>query len=246
MSLKGKVAIVTGAGSGIGRACGIRLAKDGADVAVWDIDAASAEETVTMINRSGGRAIACVGDASAEDAIAKLLARTRMELGSVTILVNNAAITGLCPFEKITTEEFDRMISVNLRGPFVLTQRIVPDMLAARWGRIINISSSSAQSGSVGMTHYGASKGGIVGFTKTLAVEFADKGITVNHIPPGFVDTPMLRSMPFNIEATAMASPMKRPGKPEDVAAACAYLASEDAGYVTGQTLSVNGGRYLQ
>jgi 2-hydroxycyclohexanecarboxyl-CoA dehydrogenase len=246
MSLKGRVAIVTGAGSGIGRACGIRLAKDGADVAVWDINPAGAEETVTMISRSGGRAIACVGDASAEDTIAELLARTHMELGSVTILVNNAAITGLCPFEKITTEAFDRMISVNLRGPFVLTQRIIPDMLAAHWGRIINISSSSAQSGSVGMTHYGASKGGIVGLTKTLAIEFADKGITINHIPPGFVDTPMLRNMPFNIEATAMASPMKRPGKPEDIAAACAYLASEDAGYVTGQTLSVNGGRYLQ
>jgi 2-hydroxycyclohexanecarboxyl-CoA dehydrogenase len=246
MSLKGRVAIVTGAGSGIGRACGIRLAEDGADVAVWNIDPDSAEETVTMISRSGGRAIACVGYASAEDAIAQLIARTHGELGAVTILVNNAAITGLCPFEKITTEAFDRMISVNLRGPFVLTQRIVPDMLAAHWGRIINISSSSAQSGSVGMTHYGASKGGITGLTKTLAIEFADKGITVNHIPPGFVDTPMLRKMPFNIEATAMASPMKRPGKPEDIAAACAYLASEDAGYVTGQTLSVNGGRYLQ
>jgi 2-hydroxycyclohexanecarboxyl-CoA dehydrogenase len=119
-------------------------------------------------------------------------------------------------------------------------------MLAARWGRIINISSSSAQSRSIGMTHYGASKGGLVGLTETLAIEFADKGITVNHIPPGFVDTPMLRNTPFDIEATAMLSPMKCPGTPDDVAAACAYLASEDAGFVTGQTLSLNGGRYLQ
>jgi 2-hydroxycyclohexanecarboxyl-CoA dehydrogenase len=182
-----------------------------------------------------------VGDASAQDTIARLLERTHADLGPVTILVNNAAITGLCPFEKISTEEFDRMIGINLRGPFLLTQRVIPDMLAANWGRIINISSSSAQSGSIGMTHYGASKGGIVGLTKTLAIEFAHRGITVNHIPPGFVDTPMLRKMPFNIEATAMDSPMKRPGKPEDIAGACAYLASEDAGYVTGQTLSVNG-----
>ena len=246
MSLIGKVAIVTGAGSGIGRACALRLASDGAKVAVWDIDPKGAEETVVLIDRSGGRAIACVGDASADEAIAKSLARTHSELGSVSILVNNAAITGLCPFEQITREAFDRMISVNLRGPFFLTQRVISDMLAAHWGRIINISSSSAQAGSIGMTDYGASKGGIVGLTKTLAMEFADKGITVNHIPPGFVDTPMLRKMPFNVEATAMASPMKRPGKPEDIAAACAYLASEDAGYVTGQTLSVNGGRYLQ
>ncbi len=246
MSLKGKVAVVTGAGSGIGRACAIRLAADDAEIAVWDIDHVGAEETVAIISRSGGRAIACVGDASDEDVIITLLARTRSVLGPVTILVNNAAISGFCPFPEITAEVFDRMIDINLRGPFILTQRIISDMLTARWGRIINISSSSAQSGSVGMTHYGASKGGIVGLTKTLAIEFADKCITVNHIPPGFVDTRMLRSMSFNIEATAMASPMKRAGKPEDVAAACAYLASEAAGYVTGQTLSVNGGRYLQ
>jgi 2-hydroxycyclohexanecarboxyl-CoA dehydrogenase len=246
MSLKEKVAVVTGAGSGIGRACSIRLAKQGCAVAVWDIDPAGAEETVTLIHRTGGRAMACVGDASAKDEIAKSCVRTRAQLGEVAILVNNAAISAFCPFREITPQAFDRMISVNLRGPFILTQAIIPDMLAARWGRIINISSSSAQSGSIGMTHYGASKGGIVGLTKTLAMEYADTGITVNHIPPGFVDTPMLRSMPFDIEATAMISPMKRPGKPEDVAAACAYLASEDASYVTGQTLSVNGGRYLQ
>jgi 2-hydroxycyclohexanecarboxyl-CoA dehydrogenase len=246
MSLKGKIAVVTGAGSGIGRACGLRLAEAGAAVAVWDIDAAGARDTVTAIEQAGGHAVACVGDASAPDDIAKSCAHTHAQLGNVAILINNAAITGLCPFLNITADAFDRMISVNLRGPFLLTQALIPDMLAARWGRIINISSSSAQAGSIGMTHYGASKGGIVGFTKTLAMEFADKGITVNHVPPGFVDTPMLRNMPFNVEQTAMASPMKRAGQPGDVAAACAYLASEDAGYVTGQTLSVNGGRYLQ
>jgi 2-hydroxycyclohexanecarboxyl-CoA dehydrogenase len=246
MSLKGKVAVVTGGGSGIGKACSIALADADAGVAVWDLNAAAAEETAEQIRAMGGKALACAGDASDEGAIAASLARTRAELGPVTILVNNAAITGFCSFLDIPLAVFDRMVAVNLRGPFVLTQAIVPDMLAASWGRIVNISSSSAQAGSVGMTHYGATKGGVVGLTKTLAMEFADKGITVNHIPPGFIDTPMTRAAPIDVDAVAAASPMKRAGKPEDVAAACVYLASEAAAYVTGQTLSVNGGRYLQ
>ncbi len=246
MPLEGKVAVVTGSGSGIGRAIAVRLASEGAAVAVWDINADNANETVEQITGGGARAIACVGDASAERDIDAALARTRSELGAITILVNNAAISDFCAFLDIDTRKLDRMISINLRGPFILTQQVLPDMLAAGWGRIVNISSSSAQAGSIGMTHYGATKGGIVGLTKTLAMEFADKGITVNHVPPGFVDTPMLRSSPVDVDAYAAHTPMKRAGKPEEVAAACAYLASEDAGYVTGQTLSVNGGRYLQ
>lgn len=246
MSLRGKIAIVTGGGSGIGRACSIRLAQDGAAIAVWDLNAAGAEETVEAIMQAGGRAIACVGDASAPDEIARGVARTRAELGPVGILVNNAAISIFCPFQDVTAELLDRTLAVNLRGPFLLTQAILPDMLAAAWGRIINISSSSAQAGSVNLTHYGASKGGIVGLTKTLAIELAATGVTVNHVPPGFIDTPMLRGAPLDVEATSAASPMKRAGRPEDMAGAVAYLASEEAGYVTGQTLSVNGGRYLQ
>jgi len=246
MSIQGRVAVVTGSGSGIGRAIAIRLARDGMAVAIWDIDADNAAETVEAIHKMGGRAIACVGDASAENDIDAALVRTRSELGPVTVLVNNAAISDFCRFLEIDTAKLDRMIAVNLRGPFILTQKIVPDMLEAGWGRIVNISSSSAQAGSIGMTHYGATKGGIVGLTKTLAMEFADKGITVNHVPPGFVDTPMLRASPVDVDAYAAHTPMKRAGKPEEVAAACAYLASEDAAYVTGQTLSVNGGRYLQ
>ena len=137
------------------------------------------------------------------------------------------------------------MIQVNLRGPFLCTRAVLPDMLAAGWGRIVNISSSSAQTGARAMAHYAASKGGVIGFTKALAIELAAKGITVNNIPPGFVDTPMLRGSPIDIEAAAAVAPMKRPGKPEDIAAACSYLVSEAANYVTGHTLSVNGGRYL-
>ncbi len=245
MSLKGKTAVVTGGASGIGRAISLHLAKDGAAIAVWDLDADKAQETVALITEAGGRAIACIGDASSAAGIQSALDRTRTELGPVTILVNNAGITGFCPIQDITEDAWDRMMRINLKGPFLCTQAILPDMQAAGWGRIVNISSSSAQTGSPRMTHYAASKGGVIGFTKALAMELAPLGITVNNIPPGFVDTPMLRAAPINVESTTAASPMKRIGRPEDIAAACAYLVSDGAGYVTGHTLSVNGGRYL-
>jgi 2-hydroxycyclohexanecarboxyl-CoA dehydrogenase len=245
MSLEGRVAVVTGGGSGIGRACSLQLARDGAAVSVWDLNGEGANETVQLIEKEGGRATACVGDASDRDQIAAFVERTRSELGPITILVNNAGITSFCGFQQIDEEAWDRMMRINLKGPFLCTQAVIDDMLAAGWGRIINISSSSAQTGAPAMAHYAASKGGVIGFTKALALEYAPTGITVNNIPPGFVDTPMLRSSPINVEAAARVAPMKRPGRPEDIAAACSYLASEGANYVTGQTLSVNGGRYL-
>lgn len=245
MSLSSKTAVVTGAGSGIGRACAVRLARDGAALAVWDLNAEAAAETVRLIEAEGGRAKAYVGDASDRAAIDGILAQVRADLGPVLILVNNAGITGFMPFLEITPEALERIYRVNLMGPFFLTQAALPDMLAAGWGRVINISSSSAQTGSAGMTHYSSSKGGIIALTKSLAAEFAARGITVNNIPPGFIDTPMTRSSPIDVDAIAAASPMKRAGRPEDIAAACAFLASEDAGYVTGQTFGVNGGRVI-
>ena len=245
MSLNGKVAVVTGGASGIGRAISLQLAKDGAAVAVWDLNGPGATETVQMIATAGGRANACESDASSPSGIASALARTHSELGPVAILVNNAAITGMVPFLEMTEDLWDRMMRVNLKGPFLCSKAIVPDMLAIGWGRIVNISSSSAQLGVGCMAHYVASKAGIIGLTKALAIEYAATGITVNNIPPGYIDTPMLRATARNIEGTIAASPMKRAGKPEDIAAACSYLVSEAAGYVTGQTISVNGGRYL-
>jgi 2-hydroxycyclohexanecarboxyl-CoA dehydrogenase len=245
MSLKGKNAVVTGGGKGIGRAVSVQLAKDGAAIAVWDLDGPAAEETVALITQAGGRAIACVGDAASTAGIAAALTRTRAELGPVTILVNNAGMSGFVPFTEISEETWVRMIDVNLNGPFRCTKAIVPDMLAAGWGRIVNISSSSAQGGAPAMAHYVASKGGVIGFTKALAMEFAGKGITANNVPPGFVDTPMLRASPVDVDAFSATTPMKRPGQPEDIAAAVSYLASEAANYVTGHTLSVNGGRYM-
>jgi len=238
------VAVVTGGASGIGRAVSLQLAKDGAAVAVWDLNGDGARETAAMITAEGGSAIACEGNAATEDGIAASATATREQLGPITILVNNAGITGFTPFQAITPDELDRMLAVNVKGPFLCTQAIIPDMLAASWGRIVNISSSSAQTGAVMMAHYSASKGAIVALTKSLAREFASKGVTVNNIPPGFVDTPMLRASPVDVDAEASDnSPMGRPGKPEDIAAACSYLVSEAAGYVTGHTLSVNGGR---
>jgi 2-hydroxycyclohexanecarboxyl-CoA dehydrogenase len=245
MSLNGKVAVVTGSASGIGRAIALQLARDGAAVAVWDLNGDGANETVALIAASGGKAIACVGNAASAQDIASSAARTRAELGPITILVNNAGITGFCRFEEITEEMMDRMMAINIKGPFLCTQAIIPDMVAAHWGRIVNISSSSAQTGAPMMAHYATSKGGVIAFTKTLAREYAEKGITVNNIPPGFVDTPMLRASPVDVDAQAAQSPMKRAGSPEDIAAACSYLVSEAAGYVTGHTLGVNGGRVM-
>lgn len=245
MSLKSKTAVVTGGGSGIGRACSVQLARDGAAVAVWDLNADSAAETVRLIEAEGGRAAAYIGDASDRTSIDQILGRVRAELGPTLVLVNNAGITGFKPFLEITPDDLERIYRINLMGPFFLTQAALPDMLAAGWGRIINISSSSAQTGAAGMTHYSSSKGGIVALTKSLAQEFAARGVTVNNIPPGFIDTPMTRSSPVDVDAIAAASPMKRAGRPEDIAAACGFLASEAAGYITGQTFGVNGGRVI-
>jgi len=245
MSLQGKVAVVTGAARGLGRAIALRLARDGAAVALWDLRADEVEQTTKEIRDAGGRALACVGDAADAAEVARIAAQIRAGLGPVSILVNNAGIVGFQKFMTITEEQWDRMMRINMKGPFLCTQAFLPDMLVAQWGRIINISSSSAQTGAGAMAHYVASKGGVIGFTKALAIELAQTGITVNNVPPGFVDTPMLRESPVDVDQYATTTPMKRAGRPEDIAGAVAYLASEDAGYVTGHTLSVNGGRFL-
>lgn len=249
MSLAGKNAVVTGGASGLGLATCHRLARDGAGIAVWDVDEAGAQRVAQDIVAAGGRAVACRVDVSSRAQIDAAVKRVRTELGPVHILVNNAGITFFKPFMETSEAEWDRVMSVNLKSMLNCTQAILPDMLAAGWGRIINISSSSAQAGSARMTAYASSKGGVIAFSKSLALELAASGITVNNIPPGFIDTPMLRAsetkITGGIAGIAAASPMKRPGRPEDIAAACAFLASEEAGYITGQTLSVNGGRYI-
>ena len=244
-SLNGRTAVVTGAGSGIGRACALRLAEDTAKIAIWDINGEGAEETAQMIRDAGGTAIAITADCSDKAAIKAAADRTRAELGPIAILVNNAGIAPFTPFLETDDDLFDRVIRINLRGPWLVTKEAVPDMLAAGWGRVINITSSSVQTGSPAQGHYVSSKGGLFGMTKALALEFAPSGVTFNIVPPGFIDTPMLRAAPIDAEAFAQTLPMKRIGKPEDIAAAVAYLASEEASYITGQTISTNGGRYM-
>jgi 2-hydroxycyclohexanecarboxyl-CoA dehydrogenase len=245
MSLKGKVAVVTGAGSGIGRAIAVRLARDEAAIAVLDLNGDGAAETAKLITDAGGTALALTVDCSSEAAIKAAAATIRAEFGPITILVNNAGIATFVPYMEITDEQWDQMIRINLKGPHLCCREVIPDMLAAGWGRIINITSSSVQSGSFAQAHYVSSKGGMLGLTKALALEYAPTGITVNMVPPGFIDTPLLRSAPIDAEAFAKTLPMKRIGQPEDIAGAVAYLASEEAGYVTGQTISTNGGRYM-
>lgn len=245
-SLKGRVAVVTGAGSGIGRAIALRLAEDDAVIGVWDLNGEGAAETARQIVDAGGKAIAVTVDCSDAAAIKTAASETRAKLGGgIAILVNNAGIANFIPYMEIEEDQWDRMIRINLKGPHLCIREVIPDMLAAKWGRIINITSSSVQSGSFAQVHYVASKGGLVGITKALALEYAASGITVNMVPPGFIDTPMLRASPVDIEAFTATLPMKRVGKPEDIAAACAYLASEEASYITGQTISTNGGRYM-
>ena len=244
-SLGGRVAVVTGAGSGIGRAIALRLAEDTAKVAIWDINLAGADETAQLVRAAGGTALAQNVDCSDKAAIHAAADRVRAELGAVAILVNNAGIAPFTPFLETDDALFDTVININLRGPWFVTKEVLPDMLAAGWGRVINITSSSVQTGSPAQGHYVSAKGGLMGMTKALALEFAASGVTFNMIPPGFIDTPMMRAAPIDAEAFAQTLPMKRIGQPEDIAAAAAYLASEESSYLTGQTISTNGGRYM-
>src|SRR5246127_1740067 len=243
-SLKGRVAVVTGAGSGMGRAIALRLAEDGAAVAIWDINGDGAAETAKMITDAGGVSLAITADCADRAAIEAAAAETRAKLGPIGILVNNAGIAPFTPFLEVSDELLDRVLRVNLRGPYIFTREIIPDMIAAKWGRIINITSSSVQTGSPTQSHYTASKGGLLGFTKSLALEFGKSGITANMIPPGSIDTPMLRGAEIMqakgaIDAYGAALPVGRIGEVEDIAAAASYLASEEASYITGQTISV-------
>ena len=248
-TLEGRVAIVTGGGSGIGLGISERLAADGAAVAVFDRDGAAAEAAAAKIVASGGAALGVTVDVTDRALIDAGVSQVRDGLGRPTILVNNAGLDGFDKFLSITLESWNRILEVNLTGTFQCCQAVVPDMLEVGWGRIVNISSSSAQGGQPLMTHYVAAKAGVIGFTKALALELGPTGITVNTIPPGFIDTPMLRAseakglLGQGVDHHASLTPVRRVGLPQDIAAACAFLVSDEASYVTGQVIGVNGGR---
>ena len=230
-----KTAVVTGGGSGIGRAVAERLRADGYHVATIDLNPSDDE-------------FAHTADVTDRAQVEQALSAIRAQLGPVTILVNAAGLDGFKRFTEITFDEWQKVIDVNLNGVFHCIQAVLPDMVDAGWGRIVNISSSSTHSGTPYMSHYVAAKSAVNGLTKSLALEYGPAGITVNAVPPGFIDTPMLRNAEArgtirDVQATIDATPVRRMGKPEDIAAACAFLISDDAGYITGQILGVNGGR---
>lgn len=249
MSLAGKNAVVTGGGSGIGRAICLHLGRAGADVAILDRNLRGAEETAAEVKTLGRRALACEVDVSSSASVRAACDLVHRELGVVQVLVNDAGIGGLCPFLQMDEEEWDRFIGVHLKGTFNCTRVLAPDMVEAGWGRIVNVASTAGLNGfAPGITHYAAAKGGVIAFTKALAHELGGFGVTVNAIAPGMIDTPMSRQSPDPEELfrrVAMRVPLKRVGKPDDIAAACAYLVSDGASYVTGQVLSPNGGGWM-
>ena len=245
-----RVAVVTGAASGMGLAIARRLAEQGDRVALLDVSGGAAEQAAAELRSGGATAIGAAVDVSDRAAVDAAVARVRSELGPIEIMVTSAGFDRFEDFTDITAESWERMLAVNLTGTFHCVQAAVPDMLAAGWGRIVTISSSSAQSGAARMAHYVASKAGVVGLTKALALELAPRGITVNTIPPGFILTPMVRraeergDLP-SVDAVVARTPVRRAGTADDIAAACAFLCSDDAGYITGQQINVNGGWYL-
>jgi 2-hydroxycyclohexanecarboxyl-CoA dehydrogenase len=237
--VSGRVAVVTGAASGIGLGIARQLAADGHAVALLDLDGHGVREAAADLSKVADRG-----------SVEKAFSAVHEELGPVTIVVTSAGIESFDSVLDITAEKWDRVLAVNLTGTFTCMQSGVADMIAAGWGRIVTISSSSAQSGAPNMAHYVASKGGVIGLTKAFARELASHGITVNTIPPTIVDTPMARKAEAagdvpSVDRMGKMVPLGRAGTPEDIAAACSFLCSEQAGYITGQVIGVNGGMYI-
>jgi 2-hydroxycyclohexanecarboxyl-CoA dehydrogenase len=231
-----KTAVVTGGASGIGRAVAQRLRSDGFRVAVIDLSPTD----------DGFGHVADVTDRAQVDGA---VAAIREQFGPILVLVNAAGVEGFKKFSNMSFQEWSKVIDVNLNGVFHTIQAVLPDMLEEGWGRIVNISTSSTHSGQPFMAHYVAAKSAVNGLTKSLALEYGPSGITVNAVPPGFVDTPMLRSaesrhlLGGSVEDHINRTPVRRVGRPEDIAAACSFFVSDEASYITGQILGVNGGR---
>lgn len=244
-----RVAVVTGAASGIGLGVARRFAADGGRVALLDRHGEAAEQAAAESRAQGATAVPYEVDVADWSAVHTVFERVRADLGSVAILVTCAGIDSFYAVLDITPEIWDRVLAVNLTGTFTCIQAALPDMIAAGWGRIVTVSSSSAQSGTPRMAHYTASKAGVIGLTKSVAREFAKNGITANCIPPSLVDTPMARNAEqrglITVDGAASVVPIGRAGTPEDIAAACSFLCSDEAGYITGQLIGVNGGMYI-
>lgn len=244
--LEGRVALVTGASQGIGKAIALELAKAGATVALAARNEAKLAEVKAELEAAGGKAETCALDVSNEDAIKTGARDIVARLGTVHILVNNAGVTRDTLMLRMKTTDWDDVLDTNLKGAFLLTQALLQPMMKARWGRVINISSVNGELGAPGQANYSASKAGLIGLTKSMAREFASRNITVNAVAPGFIETDMTHVLTEDQKSAMLgAVPLGRAGTVADVAAAVRFLASEEAGYITGHTLDVNGGLYM-
>jgi len=246
LELLGKVALVTGAAQGIGRAIALLLAQKGADIVVSDINLEKAEETVREIETIGRRAMAIRADVANTNDVERMVEAILGRFGQIDILVNNAGITRDKLILRMTEEDWDAVLNVNLKGTFNCTKAVVRHMSKQRRGKIVNIASVVGEMGNVGQANYSASKAGVIGFTKTIAREFAQRGINVNAIAPGYIETPMTEVLPEKVKEELRGMiPMGRLGRPGDVAEAVLFLVSEASRYITGQVLNVNGGIYM-
>lgn len=247
MLLDGKVALVTGASRGIGRAIAIKLAAEGAKVAInYAGNTAKAEEVKAEIEAAGGEAMLVQADVADSAAVDAMVAAVTEQYGTIDILVNNAGITRDGLLMRMKDEDFDAVINTNLKGVFYCTKVVSKLMMKKRAGKIVNMASVVGLIGNAGQTNYAAAKAGVIGFSKSAAKELAARGITVNVVAPGFIDTDMTAAMPEKAkEATLTGIPMKRMGAPEDIANAVAFLVSDNASYITGQVVNVDGGMVM-
>ena len=246
MELKGKVALVTGGAQGIGKAVALMLARHGADVIVADVNLEKAAETAKELEAAGGRAMAVNVDVTRLGDVEKMVESALARFGRIDILINNAGIARDKLILRMAEEDWDTVLAVNLKGTFNCTKAVIKHMSKQRSGKVVNIASVVGEMGNAGQANYSASKAGVIGLTKTIAREFAQRGINVNAIAPGYIQTAMTDVLPEKAkEELQRMIPMERLGQPEDVAHAVLFLVSEASSYVTGQVLNVNGGIYM-